>query len=360
MNIYDIWFSYVKLPNEMKNEMLEQFNSTEELWNYAKRIGSFKSNTVKNALISAMDLKRLNMAEKIILENGIKVISLTDEYYPDKLKFFPDSPYLLYYYGDIEKINKLKAVAIVGSRNCTIYGSDAARNISSVLSQYSVNIISGMAKGIDSAAHWAAVKNEGFTTAIMGCGLDKIYPLKNKSLFEKIKDLGCIISEFPPGTPPFAYNFPVRNRIISGLSDLVIIVEAEEKSGSLITAGRAADQGKSVMAVPGSIFSKNSKGTNELIKDGADIFIDADQLLDTLKIVSIEKKGNDKSNNEHNDVKRDAIYNLLTDTPTHIDDIIRITNIDISILYELLLEMQLEDTIRCIAGNYYVRINNKI
>ncbi len=98
MNIYDIWFSYVKLPNEMKNEMLEQFNSTEELWNYAKRIGSFKSNTVKNALISAMDLKRLNMAEKIILENGIKVISLTDEYYPDKLKFFPDSPYLLYYY----------------------------------------------------------------------------------------------------------------------------------------------------------------------------------------------------------------------------------------------------------------------
>lgn len=359
MNLYDIWFNCVSLQNQVKNELLENFNAPEEIWKYINKGGSFDSKTIDKALRSSMNMDSIKKTIEVVEAKEMHVINCRDEKYPQKLKELPDYPYLIYYYGDIKKVNTLKAVSMVGSRRCTAYGRNAATEIASGLAKYQVNIVSGMARGIDSVSHWAAINNDGFTTAVMGCGLDRIYPTENRKLFNEIKSHGCLISEFPPGTPPFAYNFPLRNRIISGLSDMIIVVEAAKDSGSLITAGRAADQGRTVMAVPGSVFSKQSKGTNELIRDGADIFIDMDQLLETLGIL----KQNDEKDNlkkVFNDTKMETIYSVLTDTPTHIDDIIRITNIDISILYELLLEMQLENTIKCIAGSYYVRINDSL
>ncbi|MDP4090532.1 MAG: DNA-processing protein DprA [Bacillota bacterium] len=358
MNLYEIWFSRVKLPDEIKNQFLDTLNTPEEIWEYVKNEGCIKNKTISKAFNSAMNTEEINKIIDVMGVKGINYVTVMDERYPKKLISLPDHPFLIYYYGDIEKVNDLKAVSIVGSRRCTVYGRDSAYEISSGLSKHSVNIVSGMARGIDSISHWGTLNNEGFTTAVLGCGLDTVYPRENKRLYEEIKLKGCIMSEFPPGTPPFPYNFPLRNRLISGLSDLLIVVEAARKSGSLITAGRAADQGRDVMAVPGSIFSKNSLGTNELIKDGAEIFVDMEHLLDKLNIISLAK--NDNLKKVYNDIKMDTIYNILTDTPTHIDDIIRITNIDISILYELLLEMQLENTIRCIAGNYYVKINGSL
>ncbi len=166
-------------------------------------------------------------------------------------------------------LNEGYNISIVGSRKYSNYGKDVTKIICSDLCANNINIISGMAKGIDTFAHESCLNNEGYTCAVLGSGLDIVYPKENIKIFNKIVEKGCVISEFLPGTPPYAYNFPQRNRIISALSDIIIVIEAGEKSGSLITANLALEQGKDVMAVPGSIFSDESKGTNKLIKDGA-------------------------------------------------------------------------------------------
>ncbi len=357
MDFYDLWFSSVKLPNEIKRQLMEVFKSTEDLWLAINEYKNVKDYSVLKALKLAMNTEKLKRTNELIEKNGIQTITIKSENYPIMLKNYEDSPFVLYYLGDIEKLNQYKTVSIVGSRLCTIYGRDVAHNISSELAKYKVNIVSGLAKGIDSIAHWGAINNGGFTTAVLGCGLDKIYPAENRRLFYEIKEKGCIMSEFAPGTPPFAYNFPIRNRIISGMSDLIIVVEAAEKSGSLITASKALDQGKYVMAVPGSVFSDKSKETNRLIKDGAFIFTGIESILDLIGLQYNEKCKGRNTAIDNKDMR--LVYDLLSDTPMHVDDIVRITNIDISLLYELLLEMQLEDNIKCIAGNFYVKVNKE-
>lgn len=355
MNFYDIWFSTVKLPEEIKNQIMNSFNSTEELWVFIRNHKDFNYTFSIKPLLDSMNLDNLEKLFNITIEEGIKIITKKDESYPKLLKNYDDSPYVLYYYGDIDRINELRNISIVGSRLCSNYGKEVANIISSELSVYNVNIVSGMAKGIDSIAHWGAINNGAFSTAVLGCGIDRIYPAENKSLYYQIRDKGCIISQFPPSTPPFAYNFPIRNRIISGMSELIIVVEAEKKSGSLITANRALDEGKNVMAVPGSVFSSKSRGVHDLIHDGADIFTGMESILNLLGINDIKEKNKKKKKHSK---EMEKIYRVLTDTPMHLDDIIKITNIDIKLLYELLLEMQLEDSIKCIAGNYYVKIND--
>lgn len=357
MNIYDLWYSTVKLPNEVKRKVIADFKSTEELWLAVKEHEYSLDSRILKQLLSAMDKEKLEVIINKIEKNNIKYIKLSSEKYPTLLKDYEDSPYLLYYVGDIGRVNSSKTVAIVGSRQCSSYGREVAKKISSELVMHNINIVSGMAKGIDSIAHWGAINNNGFTAAVLGCGVDRIYPAENRDLYNKIKEEGCILSEFLPGTPPFAYNFPIRNRIISGMSDLIIVVEAAEKSGSLITASRALDQGKQVMAVPGSVFSEKSKETNKLIRDGAFVFTGIDSILNLLDIRYNHQEKSINSINYPGEMGK--IYNILTETPMHVDDIIRITNIDISLLYELLLEMQLEDSIRCIAGNFYVKVNEE-
>jgi DNA processing protein len=355
MDLYDLWFSSVKLPNEIKKQLMVSFCKTEDLWLSISEFKNINDISILKALQAAMNMEKLKEVNEIIIRNDIKTLTIKSSRYPAILKNYDDSPYTLYYFGDIDKLNSYKTVSIVGSRLCTDYGKEVANNVSAELSKYQINVVSGLAKGIDCIAHWGAVKNGGFTTAVLGCGLDKIYPAENRKLYYEIKERGCIISEFLPGTPPLAFNFPIRNRIISGLSDLILVVEAAEKSGSLITASRALDQGKQVMAVPGSVFSNKSKETNRLIKDGAYIFTGIDSILD---LIGIKYNQEDKKRNVICDNKEmSRIYNLLSDTPMHVDDIVRITNIDISLLYELLLEMQLEDNIKCIAGNFYVKVN---
>ena len=205
----------------------------------------------------------------MIIENKIKRISMDNINYPEKLKQIYDPPKVLYVLGNEQILNNV-SIAIVGCREATEYGKKATLYFSSNLAKQDINIVSGLARGIDSYAHIGALKVKGKTIAVIGSGLDIIYPKENEKLAQEIiKSGGVIISEDPLGTKPEKEHFPARNRIISGLSNGVLVVEAKEKSGSLITADFAMEQGKDVFVVPGNINSLNSVGTNNLIKDGA-------------------------------------------------------------------------------------------
>lgn len=210
-------------------------------------------------------------------KDGIRILSIFDQEYPISLKQLHDPPLVLYIKGELPK--ELYRVAIVGSRECTHYGIRAAEEFANQLAYAGIPIISGGAKGIDSTAHRACIKAGGKTVAVMGCGLDIVYPSENAELFQKIAENGAIISEFPPATPPMAINFPQRNRIIVGLSQAVIVAEAARNSGATITANIAADEGREVYCVPGNIFDGTSAGCNELIRTGACLITSADEIL---------------------------------------------------------------------------------
>ena len=199
----------------------------------------------------------------------MKILNIKDEEYPNKLKNIYNPPKKLYVLGNYNILNDF-TIGIVGTRRCTDYGMQIAKSFSYYLSKYGVNIISGMAKGIDSSAHIGSITGKGKTIAVLGSGFKHIYPKENIKLFNKIIETGgAVITEYEENEYPMPENFPKRNRIISGLSDGVIVVEAGKRSGSLITADFALEQGRDVFAVPGNINSENSLGTNDLIKQGA-------------------------------------------------------------------------------------------
>lgn len=294
-------------------------------------------------------------------ENHIGMVAFDERDYPAVLRNFSDCPFGLFYKGDISIINSKKNLSVVGSRRCTRYGIDATEHIINQLRSYDLNIISGMAKGIDGAAHKSAMKNGLKTIAVLGSGVDVVYPKENKNLYDEIiNEGGCVISEFPLGTSPVSYNFPIRNRIISALGEGLLVIEGGEKSGTLITVGTALTQGKGVVVVPGSIFSIESRGTNKLIHEGATPYNGIDDILDLLNIsaVSINNNSNNKEMGNENSLKS-KLDRIIDDNPIHIDNIIKLADIDINQLYKLLFELQAKKEILCLSGNFYVRINVK-
>lgn len=351
MNDYDLWFSLLEISNTKKLLLLKQYKNTYEIWN--EYINSSTLEEIKIAGDIAWNKNKIIKLRESINKNNIEITFYNDEFYPKNLLYYEDMPAVIFYKGNIKKLQQPNNVAIVGARNCTQYGKIITSNISKEISRCNINIISGMARGIDSISHNVCIENKGYTCAILGSGIDVIYPPENKDLYNNIiENGGCIISEFLPGTKPYPANFPRRNRIISGLSKLIIIVEAGEKSGSLITAGLALEQGKDVMAVPGSIFSKVCKGTNKLIKDGAYVFTemkDIFEILDMDYVCKIE----DKSMNLNNVQKK--VFDIINDSPIHIDEILKLTKVDIKQLYEVLFELQLKDKIISLSGNYYAK-----
>jgi len=362
VNNYDIWFSMVKLSYKIKLELLKKLKNTEAIWYYSMTKSTYINEEIgedklKALLKSFWNVEKINSIKSIMERENIAMITYNDKLYPENLRNYEDSPAILFYKGNLEKLNKNKSVAIVGSRGYSYYGENVTRIVAAKLAEKNVNVISGMAKGIDSFAHTTSLKEGGYTCAVLGSGVDVIYPKSNTSLYHEITKNGCIISEFLPGTPPYAYNFPLRNRIISGISDLVIIVEASNKSGSLITASCALEQGKEVMAVPGSIFSENSKGTNKLIKDGAYPLTSVEDIFHILNISYVHKN---ERKYYFGNAMEEKIFSIVKYSPIHIDDILKGTNIDIKQLYEVLFELQLKNQITCLSGNYYVRIANSV
>ncbi|MFT8314730.1 MAG: DNA-processing protein DprA [Clostridium sp.] len=356
MNDYDLWFILLNISNKRKINLIKRFKTTEEIWYHT--VNEYNSSLNKFIIEPKWEKGKIELVKNLIFQNDIKMVTFIEDDYPEILKQYDDSPFALFYKGDIRKLNSSINISIVGSRICSTYGINVTKVIVKELTGHNINVISGLAMGIDYYAHLYSVENNIFTCAVLGCGIDIIYPKSNKKLYDSIlRKGGCIISQFVPGTQPLSYNFPIRNRIISGLSKITIVIEANLKSGSLITASAALDQGKDVIAVPGSIFSKNSLGTNKLIKDGAFPLTSVEDIFNLLSI-NYSRKINTNQKNMNNLEKK--IYNVINDVPVHIDDIIKLTNIDISQIYELLFEMQLKDEIMCLSGNYYVKFNNKI
>lgn len=351
MDIYDLWFSKINLNCKQKMNLIKTNNSIKSIYNNIIGKNMEVLSKGKNNKIAKINGEELKREQEYMEKNEIKCINSYSKLYPKALLNYDDAPAVIFYKGDITKLNENVNVAIVGSRNSTVYGNNVAMNIAKDLGQNNINVVSGMAKGIDAMAHMGAMKAGGTTFAVLGCGVDIIYPRENIKVYNEIIQNGCVISEFVPKTKPYSWNFPMRNRIISALSDIVIVVEAGEKSGSLITVSTALEQGKDVMAVPGQIFSKNSIGTNKLIKDGAYPLTSVEDIYEMLHIVhNISYK-----NSNSIEKKYEKVYDILSDVPMHINEIIKITNIDIRYLHELLFEMQTINMVSCIDGSFYVK-----
>ena len=359
MDKYKLWFASIKLSNHIKIKLLEELENEKNIYDYAFSMRD-SNNKIIERLVQGFDENKLNSILKVMEKDNINAVTFNEIKYPKGLINIDDPPYILFYKGNIESLeDDSKKLSIVGSRKATHYGKNIVNIICKELKNYNVQVISGMAKGIDGIAHRAALDNNIYTCAILGSGVNVIYPKENYKLYEEILNRGgCIISEFLPNASPEKYNFPRRNRIISGISDLVLVIEAGERSGSLITASTALEQGRDVMAVPGSVFSTESKGCNKLIKEGAFVFTTIEDIINLLNLNIIRQEN--KKNHSNISKENDKIYTLLGENPIHIDDIARATNIDIKQLYGLLFEMQLKDEIYCLHGNYYAKVNKSI
>lgn len=267
---------------EILDLLIQKYGNVKDIWHLDKKEltkNSFLPKQLILDLTNCIYRKNLQRYVEYMKKNEIKTISYNDNIYPKKLNYIRNKPIVLYMKGNTNNING-ESAAIVGSRNCSIYGRKNASYFSYELAKRNVNIISGLAKGIDTIAHSSSLKAKGKTIAVIGNGIDNIYPKENFKLAEKIlENNGLIISEYIVGTKPEKQNFPRRNRIISGISDSIIVVEASNKSGALITANYGADQGKEVWAIPGNIYSYNSIGTNNLIKDGANVLTNINDII---------------------------------------------------------------------------------
>ncbi len=306
--------------------------------------------------------KEIEAINHYAVSQGIKVITYGDSEYPENLRQIDDPPVLLYAKGNVIKEDKY-AVAIVGSRDMSEYGKRVATAITSELASCGLTIISGMARGIDSAAHTEALKAGGRSIAVLGCGIDNPYPSENIKLFNSLSERGCVISEFSFGTPPNKENFPKRNRLISGLSLGVVVVEATKNSGSLITANCALNQGREVFAVPGSITFRNSEGTNSLIKKGAKLIQNTNDILEELSsqlksFISFSKnKSGDifskKSGGLEITNEEKAICYVLGSEPKHIDLIIRETKMPPARLLGILLDLEIKGIVKQAGGQKF-------
>ena len=286
-----------------------------------------------------------------------RVIKKGDCDYPERLERIKGAPERLYVRGSLPDPNK-KTVSIVGARNCTDYGCTLAKTIARILSMNDVQVISGLAMGIDTQGHIGAIEVEKPTFAVMGCGVDICFPSHNSNVYEKILEYGGgILAEVEVGTPPLPYNFPLRNRIISGLSDVVIVVEARDKSGSLITADFALEQGKTIFACPGRVGDSLSRGTNNLIKQGAYILTSADDVLEHLGLIVdglIPKAENDISKLDYFEK---LIYEVLKDETLHIDQIVEKVKLPVGKCLNVLMSLELNGFVETSVSNYYRRVS---
>ena len=306
---------------------------------------------------------------------GVEVVSFQDPRYPPRLKEIFDPPILLYVRGRVDLLSSA-GVAVVGTRRPTPYGMAVAQKLSRELSEAGLTIVSGMARGIDSYAHRGALQARGATIAVLGCGVDVVYPRENKKLATEIAERGLLVSEFPMSATAFPQNFPIRNRVISGLSLGVMVVEAAQYSGSLITARLALDQGREVFAVPGNIVSKPSWGTNLLIKQGAKLIQESADVFEELPVevrqeaVRLQREGSAVNNGETGTPAQPSLWEesasplakkllplLQVDTSRHIDEIIRsCEQTSPSEILSALGELELSGMVKQLPGKYFVRV----
>jgi len=289
-----------------------------------------------------------------IESQGIRILTWEDEAYPQRLKEIDQPPPVLYVRGEYLP-DDVFAVAIVGTRRVTPYGRQITEQLAAFLASNGMTVISGLARGVDAIAHQTSLKAGGRTIGVLGSGVDKIYPPEHRSLAEQMMERGAIISDYAPGTPPDASNFPPRNRIISGLSLAVVVIEAGETSGALITAEFAAEQGREIFAVPGSILAPQSKGTNKLIQNGALPLLCVEDLMQALDLT---RMGEHKAARKiiPSDETEARLIGVLGDEPIHVDEIRNQTALPIEKVSATLALMELKGMVRQVGGMNYVAV----
>lgn len=324
--------------------LLNEFGDLAEAWHATEprlRQSGLEKQPLQNLLKMRVQLDLDEEMERV-RQTGAWVLTAQDSRYPDLLKTLPDAPLVLYVIGTITPEDNL-ALGIVGTRKATPYGRDAAYEMAKALAANGITVVSGLALGIDALAHKGAIDGNGRTIAVMGCGINQIYPRENHALAREISRQGAIISEFPLNVRPEARNFPRRNRVISGLSLGILVVEAPEASGALITAGIAAEQGREVFAIPGNIFNPNSQGTNRLIQDGAKLVMGIEDILEELNIAQVAMQA--KQVTDHiapaDAMERKVVSNLSAD-PIHVDDLARLCGLPIAHITATLTILELK------------------
>lgn len=265
-----IWLSMRKnVSDQLKVALLERFSDPEQIYFAAKR--DFEGMEMSAAALHSLMDKDLDSARRILddcARFGLHVMTFHDGIYPKRLKNIPDPPVVLYYKGRMPALDETPTIGVVGTRKASLYGLNAAKKLGYQIAACGGIVVSGLADGIDAFAMQGALTAGMPVVGVLGCGAEQIYPKCNRALFKDTEKYGCILSEFPPGTPPKGFHFPIRNRLISGMSDGVLVVEAPERSGALITANRAAEQGRDVFVVPGNIDVESAEGSNALLRDG--------------------------------------------------------------------------------------------
>ncbi len=292
--------------------------------------------------------RKYDLVEKL----NIKIVPYYSPAYPAWLKTIEHFPPVLFIRGEI-KLEDEVAIAVIGTRGATVYGKGIAEKFAGEFVQAGVTVVSGMARGIDTAGHRGALKNNGRTIAVFGCGIDICYPSENKKLMDEIIKNGAVVSEFPLGTPPLAQNFPKRNRIVSGLSKAIVAIEAKEKSGVMNTVNWALNQNKDVYAIPGNIYSKASSGTNRLIKEGAITITSAEEVLESLGVKHTKKEREHKEISLTDEEK--IVWEKLSFEPVYLDVLSEKLDQPTGSILNTLLALEIKGLIRQLPGMLFVK-----
>ncbi len=370
MNKFLSWFALKSVPgigNHLFKRLLDRFKSPTRVFE-ASYEELREVDGITQRLVSAIQgHKTPDWVEReldLTDQKGYKIVTMADPEYPPLLLQIPDPPPFLYVYGNLG--NSAKSIAVVGSRNATDYGISTAIRLCSELASLKITVVSGMAMGIDTAAHDGAIMGKGKTVAVLGSGLEQIYPRQNQKLFHAIAENGAVVSEFHLSAGPEPYHFPIRNRIISGISMGTVVVEAHRKSGALITARFAADQNREVFAVPGNIHSFKSIGPHNLIKQGAKLVSNVQDIVEELPhLIKSHIANRDISQNEILDrlpplsSEERQVFNALGPYPIHIDDLSRKISMEPGKLSSILLQLELREIVQQDPGKLFsIEIKN--
>jgi len=334
--------------------LLDHFGDLEAAWKApASELGrtGLDRRSIEN-LLETRNRISLDDEMKKIERAGVQILTWQDDAYPPQLRHIHSPPPVLYVKGALRPEDQW-AVAMVGTRRATVYGKEATRTLASNLVRNGVIIVSGLARGIDAQAHRSALEAGGRTIAVLGSGADIIYPSEHKNLAQAIIENGALVTEYALGTPPEGSNFPPRNRIISGLSLGVIIVEAGARSGALITADFAGEQGREVFAVPGNIFQKGSQGTNKLIQQGAKLVLSVEDVLEELNLTMISQQAEVRAVIPENETES-LLLKHISSEPIHVDEIGRQSGLTIAQVTSTLAMMELKGMVRQVGGMNYV------
>lgn len=354
---YWVGFTLVKGIGSVRLQgLLEYFGDAATAWNASPLdlVSAGLSRRLAERVVQLRNSLELDDYVASIEKNNIKIVTREDAQYPHRLKEIDQPPPVLFMRGEIVH-DDMWGVGIVGTRAVTAYGRQVTEELATVLAQNGVTVVSGLARGVDAVAHQAALKAGGRTIAVLGSGVDKIYPPEHRQLAEKIIPSGAVISDYAPGTPPDSANFPPRNRIISGLSLAVVVVEAGDVSGALITADFAVEQGRDVFAVPGMVYAPQSRGTNRLIANGAKILLQPSDVLEALDLTrNVERR--EVRRVAPTDATEMALFNFLGNEPVHVDDIRANLGLPVEKISAALTMMELKGMVRQVGGMNYIAV----